>query len=113
MKKQLSYSPGYIEIEYYSVAYFKRITEIDRDIALNFRYIRVGLKRALCMSPATSRALQRASHSLEIRNRIILEFYPGLPQSQWHSPGTEYTNAQELKELRPTRTCKSTSNSVA
>ena len=22
-----------------------------------------------------------------------------------HSPGTEYTNAQELKELRPTRTC--------
>ena len=31
--KQLSYSPGYIENEYYSVAYFKRITVI----ALNFR----------------------------------------------------------------------------
>ena len=27
--KQLSYSPGYIEIKYYSVAYFERITEFD------------------------------------------------------------------------------------
>ena len=27
--KQQSYSLGYIEIEYYSVAYFERITEFD------------------------------------------------------------------------------------
>ena len=27
--KQQSYNPGYIEIEYYSVAYYERITKFD------------------------------------------------------------------------------------
>ena len=45
----------------------------------------VGLILMLCMSHTTNRALQRVKlgNALEIRNRIILKFYPGLPQS-WH-----------------------------
>ena len=52
------------------------------------------------------RALQRVKlgDALEIRNRNSIRDY--------HSPGTECTNAQELKELRLTRTCTSTSNSA-
>ena len=39
--------------------------------------------------------------------------HPALRHRDCHSPGTECTNAQVLKELRPTRTCTSTSNSTA
>ena len=52
------------------------------------------------------RALQRVKLDdvLEIRNRNSIR--------DCHSPGTECTNAQELKKLRPTCVCMSTSNSA-
>ena len=52
------------------------------------------------------RALQcvKLGDALKIRNRNSIQ--------DCHSPGTECTNVQELKELRPTRTCTNTSNSA-
>ena len=52
------------------------------------------------------RAPQRVKlgDALEMRNRNSIR--------DCHSPGTECTNVQELKELRPTSTCTSTSNSA-
>ena len=46
----------------------------------------------------------KTGDALEIRNRNSIR--------DCHSPGTECTNAQELKELRPTRMCTSMSNSA-
>ena len=53
------------------------------------------------------RVLQRVKlgDALEICSRNSIQ--------NCHSPGTECTNAQEMKELRPTHTCTSTSNSAA
>ena len=84
-----------IEIEYYSVAYFERITEFDAlYIALSARLgrgsytlhgrIRYSCVYIACMSPTLSgsSALQhvKLGDALEIRNRIIFDFYSGLPR---------------------------------
>ena len=63
----------------------------------------------LTMYEPRHRALQhvKLSDALEIRNRLNRNSI-----QDCHSPGTECTNAQELKELRLTRTYTSTSNSA-
>ena len=72
--------PSRVEIEHYSVAYFDRILRSKRSSAE--LTLRAGLIRAR-MSPAFNgnSALERfeRSYAIEIRNRILFDFYPGLP----------------------------------
>ena len=77
-----------IEIKYYSVVYFERVTKFDAlclgwgSYVLRER-IRYSCIYIACTSPTLSEssALQhvKLSDALEIRNRIIFDFYSGLP----------------------------------
>ena len=91
-----------VEIEHYSIAYFDCVTTV----AQYFRYGRgsygyvdlsgIGCSFAARMSPALSwsTALQRfeCGNAVEIRNRIMFNFYPGLP----HDSETEISSGYEI-----------------